>query len=289
MTDARHGVVGAPATGSFLQRVVARVEKLGPLCAGLDPSHDVLSAWELPDTAEGVRRLCAACMEAFADVVAVVKPQVAFFERHGSAGIEVLEDVLAEAREAGVPVIADAKRCDIANTCKAYADAWLSPQSPLRADAMTAVAFMGLGALEPMIALAERTGRAVLVVARSSNPEGAAVQSARTADGSTLSDHLLREMAERNQRSPAAPLGAVVGATAEASSFPLRELGGVLLAPGLGTQGGSPGDVGRLFEGCPPGTVLPNVSRSLLAAGPHRDALRAAAASLRDDLAAALG
>ena len=117
----------------------------GPLCAGIDPSADLLPTWGLPDSADGLRTFGLTCVEAFAGVVPVVKPQVAFFERLGSAGIAALEDVLAAARDAGLLVIADAKRGDIGSTMEAYASAWLDPASPLAADAMTAMPYLGLG------------------------------------------------------------------------------------------------------------------------------------------------
>lgn len=278
----------------FLERLVAAVGATGPLCAGIDPSPQLLAQWGLPDTAEGLHTMSRHCLEAFTGVVPVVKAQVAFFERHGSAGLAVLESVVGEATSAGLLVIADAKRSDIASTVEAYAEAWLAPSSALGVDAVTAVPYFGLPALEPMIAMAAASGRAVVVVARSSNPEGALVQEARTAAGTGVAEELLRQIAERNAAecrqagAEAGPVGAVVGATMAPPGFPMADLGGVVLAPGVGAQGAGPADVARLFAGCRPGTVLPNVSRSVLAAGPDPAALRSAARRARDEMAAAL-
>ena len=266
-------------TDGFATRVAEAVAATGPLCAGIDPSSDLLSAWDLPDTPAGLRTFGLVCVEAFAGVVPVVKPQVAFFERLGSAGLAALEDVLSAAREAGLLTIADAKRGDIGSTMEAYATAWLDPASPLVADAMTVTPYIGLGALEPAFDLAAAGGRGVIVVTRSSNPEGRALQTATMATGPSVEDQLLADIAALNHGGLPVPgtVGVVIGATLEPSAFDLGAVGGVVLAPGLGTQGGTAEDAGRLFGACPPGTVLPSTSRALLGAGPDVAALRAAA------------
>jgi orotidine-5'-phosphate decarboxylase len=280
-----------PAPGSFADRVAAAVAATGPLCAGIDPSPDLLERWGLPDDADGLRRFGLACVEAFAGVVPVVKPQVAFFERRGSAGIAALEVVVAEARAAGLLVIGDAKRGDIGTTMEAYASAWLDPDSPLSVDAVTALAYLGLGALEPLFDLAARHGRGVIVVVRSSNPEGRTLQEARTGGGRgpAVEDDLLGAIAQLNRGARAGTVGAVVGATLAPSEFRLPDLGGVILAPGVGAQGAGAAEVGALFAGCPPGSVLASASRSVLGAGPSVAGLADAARAARDEMRAALG
>jgi orotidine-5'-phosphate decarboxylase len=274
----------------FLDRVTAAVAAHGPLCAGVDPSPTLLADWGLTDDAAGLRAFCGICVEAFAGAVAVVKPQVAFFERHGAAGLAELERLIAAAQSAGLVVIADAKRGDIDSTADAYADAWLSESSPLAADAVTAHAYLGLAALEPLVRRAGETGRGVLVVARSSNPEGRTLQLATTADGKAVEDMLLGEIAALNasESVPAGAVGAVVGATLSPSNFPLSQLGGVILAPGLGAQGAGPADVATRFAGCAPGTVLPSSSRGVLKHGPDPASMRREAVSLARELSAAM-
>lgn len=266
-------------TDGFAKRVADAVASTGPLCAGIDPSSDLVAAWGLPDTPAGLRTFGLACVEAFAGVVPVVKPQVAFFERLGSGGLAALEDVLAAARGSGLIAIADAKRGDIGSTMEAYATAWLDPASPLVADAMTVMPYMGLGALRPALDLAAAGGKGVIVVTRSSNPEGRALQTATTASGLSVEDQLLADIGALNHGglAPAGTVGVVIGATLEPSAFDLGGLGGVVLAPGLGAQGGTADDAGRLFGACTTGTVLPSTSRALLATGPDIGALRAAA------------
>jgi orotidine-5'-phosphate decarboxylase len=277
---------------SFASRVASAVAGSGPLCVGIDPSASLLDQWGLEPDAGGLRRFGLTCVEAFADVVPVVKPQVAFFERRGSAGVAALEAVIAEARAAGLLVIGDAKRGDIGTTMAAYAEAWMDADSPLGVDALTAVPYLGLGSLQPLFDRAAVHGRGVIVVVRSSNPEGRMVQEARTDEGRgpAVEDMLLAQIAETNRdgRVPPGTVGAVVGATLGPSTFRLPDLGGVILAPGVGAQGAGPVEVGRLFTGCPPGSVLASASRSVLSAGPDVGALAAAARRVRDEIAAVL-
>ncbi len=279
-------------TDGFLARVVAAVAGSGPLCAGIDPSPALLAQWGMPDSADGLRAFGLRCVEAFAGAVPVVKPQVAFFERCGAAGFAALESVIAAAADAGLLVIADAKRGDIGSTMEAYASAWLDPASPLAVDAVTAHPYLGVGALQPMIDLAGATGRGVIVVSRSSNPEGRPLQRARTDDGRgpAVEDMILSAIAELNRRGgvPPGTVGAVIGATLTASAYRLADLGGVVLAPGVGVQGGTADEVHGLFSDCPAGSVLASSSRSLLTQGPDVRSLGAAARRTRDEMVDAL-
>ncbi|MEB7448800.1 orotidine-5'-phosphate decarboxylase, partial [Arthrobacter koreensis] len=148
----------------------------GPLCAGIDPHPGLLAAWGLNDDAAGLERFSLTVLEAVGEQAAAVKPQVALFERHGSAGMAVLERLLAACTEAGVLSIADAKRGDIGSTKAAYADAWLRDGSPLAADSVTLSPYLGYESLRPALDLAAATGRGVFVLGLTSNPEGASVQ-----------------------------------------------------------------------------------------------------------------
>jgi orotidine-5'-phosphate decarboxylase len=279
------------ARGSFGVRVAEAVGRLGPLCAGIDPSSDLLRAWGLTDDVKGLRTFCQVCVDALGGVVPIIKPQVAFFERHGSAGLAELERLFVDAAQAGLLVLADAKRGDIDTTAAAYAEAWLGEGSSLAADAVTAHPYLGVGALAPLVTMAARTGRGVIVVTRSSNPEGRSLQQAVTSAGVSVEDSILAEIAAWNGSPdvPTGTVGAVIGATLEKSKFPLGQLGGVILAPGLGAQGARPEDLPTLFDGCKPGSVLVSTSRSLLSRGPDPVDLRRAAAYLGAELATVLG
>ncbi len=159
------------AFGTRLGLVLA---ERGGLCLGIDPHAALLAEWRLPDSADGVREFGLLAAEAARDAgTGIVKPQVAFFERHGSAGYAALEDVIAAARAAGLLVIADAKRGDMGTTFDAYAQTWLQPGSPLEADAMTANPFQGTGVLQQAFDLAAEHDKGVFVLSATSNPQSA--------------------------------------------------------------------------------------------------------------------
>jgi orotidine-5'-phosphate decarboxylase len=270
---------------TFGRRLRAAMQDRGPLCAGIDPHPGLLDAWGLTDSAFGLEKFAMTAVEALAGQVAVVKPQSAFFERHGSEGVAVLERVLAAARELGALVVLDVKRGDIGSTAQAYADAYLDPNSTLAADAITLSPFLGFGSLDPVIDTALAHGAGVFVLALTSNPEGPQVQHAVTADGHTVAGAVLAAVAARNRGAMGlGSVGAVVGATIGASEETF-EVNGPLLVPGIGAQGGTVEQVYRLF-GPVLGNVLPSSSRQILAAGPDRTALRAAAQELTDRFAA---
>jgi orotidine-5'-phosphate decarboxylase len=263
----------------FGARLAEAKSRRGPLCLGIDPHPELLGAWGLPTTADGLSAFCDSCIEAFAGF-AVVKPQVAFFEAYGAAGYTVLERTIAGLRAAGVLVLADAKRGDIGTTMAAYAAAWAG-DSPLAADAVTASPYLGFGSLRPLLEAAAAHDRGVFVLAATSNPEGATVQQARF-DERTVAQLIVDQVAVINKTAshssnPGEPgsVGVVVGATA-LKPPDLSALGGPVLVPGIGAQGGRPEALAGL-GGAAPAQLLPAVSREVLRAGPGVPALRAAA------------
>lgn len=261
---------------TFGSRLREAMDARGPLCAGIDPHPALLDAWGMTDSAVGLERFSLTAVEALAGCVAALKPQSAFFERHGSKGVAVLEKVIAEARGLGVLVILDVKRGDIGSTAQAYADAYLDPSSPLAVDAITASPFLGFGSLDPMIETALANDAGVFVLALTSNPEGPEVQHATTADGRTVAGTVLDAIASRNAGvEPMGSVGAVVGATIGETDENLA-VNGPLLVPGLGAQGGTPADVRRIF-GAASVNVLASSSREILAAGPDPSVLHATA------------
>jgi orotidine-5'-phosphate decarboxylase len=275
-------------TTGFGPRLRAAMDARGPVCAGIDPHASLLGAWGLPDDVSGLERFSMTAVEALGPEVAVLKPQSAFFERHGSAGVAVLERVVAGCRELGALVVLDVKRGDIGSTAQGYADAYLDPRSPLAADAMTASPYLGFGSLEPMLATAERHGAGVFVLALTSNPEGPEVQHARTAGGASVGGSVLAALAARNAGAePWGSHGAVVGATVGRTDEDL-EINGPLLVPGVGAQGGTPDSVRAVF-GDAVRHVVPSSSREILGAGPYVAALRAAARRTNEQFAALVG
>ncbi|MET8281457.1 orotidine-5'-phosphate decarboxylase [Micromonospora sp. NPDC005174] len=262
---------------SFGTRLHRAVTERGPLCVGIDPHPGLLARWGLADDLDGLDRFTRTVVDALGDRVAVVKPQSAFFERFGSRGVAILESTIRQLREAGSLVLLDVKRGDIGSTVSAYASAYLDPSSPLYVDAVTASPYLGVGSLAPMFELATRHGGGVFVLALTSNPEGAAVQRARTADGRTVAQTVIDEISQLNSGAdPLGSFGLVVGATIGDTGHDLSGVGGPLLAPGLGAQGAGAADLRTVF-GSSLAAVLPSYSREVLSAGPDADALRAAA------------
>ncbi|GAA1855862.1 orotidine-5'-phosphate decarboxylase [Myceligenerans crystallogenes] len=297
----------APTQGtafSFGTRFAAAMDEHGPLCVGIDPHAALLDAWGLPDTAAGVREFSLRVVEACGPHAAALKPQAAFYERHGSAGIAALEDTLAAARAAGVLTIVDAKRGDIGSTMAAYADAYLRDGSPLAGDALTVNPFLGLGSLDPAAELAADTGRGLFLLCLTSNKEGPDVQHARLArhgrrhddpDGAqqvTVAAYIASYAAALNAlSSPLGSVGLVVGATVgdavAAAGVDLVAANAPILAPGVGAQGAGAAELAATF-GEARGRVCASSSRSILAAGPDATALRAAACAAADDARHAL-
>jgi len=276
----------------FGARLAAAMDAHGPLCVGIDPHASLLEAWGLPDTPAGLRDFSLRVLEAVGGRVAAVKPQAAFFERHGSAGLAVLEEVVAAAREAGTLSVVDAKRGDIGSTMGAYAEAFLRDGSPLAGDALTVSPFLGFGSLAPAVELAAASGRGLFVLCLTSNPEGASVQHARSADGRTVAAAVAAAAADANAGAePLGSVGLVVGATvgeaARATGTDLAGVNGPLLAPGVGAQGAGPDELRAVF-GDARGAVLASSSRGVLRAGPDVAALRAAATAASADAARAL-
>lgn len=263
---------------TFGARLQEAVQARGRFCVGIDPHPELLRAWALPDDPAGLERFARTVVEAVGREVAVLKPQAAFFERHGSRGVAVLERTIAAAREAGALVLLDAKRGDIGSTVQAYADAYVDPSSPLGADAVTAVPYAGYESLRPLLDTALAHGNGVFVVTLTSDRHGEEVQRARTAAGGTVAEailgHVRGENAAGEAAGPPGSVGCVVGATISPGGYDL-DVGGPLLAPGIGAQGAGPDDLRRVFGPALP-AVLPSSSREILRHGPDTQALRAA-------------
>lgn len=253
---------------TFAARLRANQDTFGPVCVGADPHASILEAWGLPDSPAGLATFSDIFTEAFAGCVASIKPQVAFFERHGSKGLAVLETMIGAFREAGTLVIADAKRGDIGSTMMGYAQAWLG-DGPLGSDAVTLSPYLGVGALAPALEMAGENDRGVFVLGVTSNPEGASIQGAGSPAVGQL---VLDELGEWNDRiwpGQTGSIGAVIGATAGQRladwGVSVDSLHGMILAPGVGAQGATVAQAQALA-----GTNLLCIplSRAILSAGP---------------------
>jgi orotidine-5'-phosphate decarboxylase len=286
----------------FGARLAAAMDEHGPLCVGIDPHASLLAAWGLRDDVDGLREFSLRVVDALGGRVAAFKPQAAFFERHGSRGLAVLEEVIAAARAvgsggSGTLTIVDAKRGDIGSTMGAYAEAFLADGSPLAGDALTVSPYLGFGSLAPAVELAAATGRGLFVLCLTSNKEGFEVQHARTGisgqmapdgvPGGTVAALMAARAAVLNAGAePMGSVGLVVGATigdaVAATGTDLVAVNGPLLAPGVGAQGAGERELATTF-GDARRNVLASSSRGVLAAGPDPDALvRAARAAAQE-------
>jgi orotidine-5'-phosphate decarboxylase len=280
-------VPDAASRESFGSRLAAAMAAVGPLCVGIDPHPALLQSWGLDDDAAGLRRFSLTVLEAVGSLAAAVKPQVALYERHGSAGMAVLEEVLAAAAREQVITIADAKRGDIGSTMAAYADAWLRDGSSLAADSVTLSPYLGFESLRPALDLAARNGRGVFVLALTSNPEGASVQHLGGTD--SVAKRITEAAAAENRRygdslgSVGLVVGATVGSALSDLGLDLEAMHGPVLAPGLGAQGATGADLRKTFGPAYP-QVLGTSSREILAEGPAIRGLREAALRTLDGL-----
>lgn len=281
----------------FGARLADAMDRFGPLCVGIDPHPGLLAAWGLADDAEGLRRFALTVVEALAGEVAALKPQAAFFERHGSRGVAVLEEVLAAVRGEATQVVLDAKRGDIGSTMSGYGDAYLAAGAPLACDALTVSPYLGVGALAPAVRAAATNGRGLFVLALTSNPEGPGVQHAVAAEGEAVAAGVARQVAALNASAleaapaPLGPFGLVVGATVGDAvrrlGIDLAAVRGPLLAPGVGAQGAGAAELADVF-GAARRAVLASTSRAVLDAGPSVGSLRDAAARAVDEASRAL-
>ena len=292
----------------FADRLIARVEATrSHLVVGLDPDlrelpPELLDGVEdLAGAAQAVEAFATAVIDGVAELVPAVKPQSAFFEALGSAGVAALERVEARARAAGLLVIEDAKRGDIGNTMAAYAAAALGrvrigkdTELPVHdADAVTVSPYLGPESLEPMIDVARRFGKGLFVLVRTSNPGSGEVQDAVHERVARMVDDLGKEgIGARGY----ADVGAVTGLTYPEEAPALRALmpNAILLVPGLGAQGGRPEDFAGFLDADGLGAVAA-ASRSIAGgwrgrggAEPAREAIREGARAAARDTNAAL-
>lgn len=281
---------------TFGARLQAGMGEHGPLCVGIDPHDHLLEAWGLPRTVEGLREFSLRTVTELAGNVAAVKPQSAFYEQYGSAGVAVLEETLAACREHDLISVLDIKRGDIGSTMGAYARAYLDPTSALAADSITVSPYLGFGALDPAFELAQAHDRGIFVLALTSNPEGAEVQHARRGEavngfGDSVAGSIVSQVAQCNSAASTQGLGrfglvvgATIGSAARELGFDPSACGGPILAPGVGAQGAGISELIDVFgaDAIAANQILATTSRAVLNAG--ADGLRAAARSLNESL-----
>jgi len=259
----------------FGDRLIAAIKtKRTPLVVGLDPRWDNLpeELKSLGDRAEAFERFCKSIIDEVADKVPAVKPQSAFFEQLGPAGVAALGNVTAYAHSKGLLTIMDAKRGDIGSTAAAYAKAYLdrSDAGPWQCDSLTVNPYLGDDSLSPFCEVADQHGAGIFVLAKTSNPGTKSFQEKSIiGDDQKLyelvADHIQSLAAAHVGESGYGNVGAVVGATWPEELVALRKRmpNAIFLIPGFGAQGGSAADVaGGLDENGLGGVI--NSSRGII-------------------------
>ncbi|MDO5719830.1 MAG: orotidine-5'-phosphate decarboxylase [Actinomycetaceae bacterium] len=277
--------------GTRLHRAMQEKE---PVCAGIDPHPHLLSLWKLPDSIDGLREFSFRALEGL-ESAAAIKPQSAFFERFGAAGISVLEELLSQARERGVLTILDVKRGDIGSTMDGYAKSYLIPGAPLEADAITISPYMGPKAYEKTAQIAVENNKGLFILVLTSNPEGHLLQRSLDRSGRTVAGQVLEWAQTMNdqlcEQAHTGSFGAVIGATVTDPQASLGEslsrFTGPILAPGFGAQGGNIEQVKACF-GPHLSRFLVSSSRSILQAGPNKFDLEEAVKKTANEVARAM-
>ena len=262
------------AANHFADRLVAAVHQRGnPALVGLDPRYE-----QLPESirvgtkskAAAYRTFCEGVIDAVADIVAVVKPQSAFFEQLGPPGMRVLWQVVRYAQKRGLLVIIDAKRGDIGSTAAAYAEGFLGHgrKSPWSGDALTVNPYLGGDSLEPFVSTAKARGAGVFVLVKTSNP-GSRLFQDLVAEGRPVYRHVAEHVEALAKQSVGkcgyGIVGAVVGATHREQAAELRAAmpHTWFLVPGYGSQGAKAADVAGTFDEHGLGAIV-NSSRAII-------------------------
>jgi orotidine-5'-phosphate decarboxylase len=267
---------------SFGLRLLQGFKSKGQLCVGIDPSLEQLNNWNLPQSAEGAREFAMAILDVAADEVALVKPQVAFFEQFGAQGFKVLADVLQEAAARKLLVIADAKRGDIGSTMNGYANAWLGNEALFLCDALTVSPYLGTESLNEVVQIALQNKRGLFILAATSNPEASALQSA-ISDGRSIAKGVY-EYATTYIAGELGSVGIVYGATVDSSTIGIdltKPSNVPVLVPGFGSQGASLLKAKSLMQAFSPASIC-SVSRAV--AGLTREGLAARVATAKSEL-----
>jgi len=284
----------AVATLTFADRLAGEVErKRSQLVVGLDPRSDLMPIELRGDVA----RFCCGIIDAIAPHAVAVKPQLAFFETLGAAGMAAFEQVCVYAKRAGLLVIADGKRGDIGSTARAYSEAYIEGEPP-RADALTVNPWLGRDSIEPFLGAVRRGGVGIFVLVRTSNA-GGDLQDVVLKDGRPMWHHVAELVdewgADLAGEAGLSSVGAVVGATHPRAVADARRLmpRSILLLPGVGAQGGKPADLARAFQSGP-ASALVAASRSVIYASrdtgsDYREAAGAEAARLKREVWVASG
>jgi orotidine-5'-phosphate decarboxylase len=281
---------------SFADKVYSAVkQKRSHIVVGLDPVVEQIPAAILGgkgplsprQACEAIRFYNRLVIDEVADIAVAVKPQSAFYELHGMAGMAVFADTVAYAATKGLLVIGDVKRGDVGSTAAAYAKAYLGRVSDWPVDAVTVNPYLGTDSLMPFVAECETSGKGIFVLVKTSNPSSVEIQDLVTEERITVAEKVARivEQLGRTTRGSCGyhAVGAVVGATHPRWMKALRRImpGSLFLLPGYGAQGGTAADVVDSFDAGGFGALVA-ASRSVMYPFPGRLASEGSLAEIRE-------
>ncbi len=248
------------------------VKKRNPCIVGIDPEWSKIPncyKHRNNSAANIVFEWSTDIIDAVADIVPAIKPQIAFFEVYGFDGIRIYEEIIQYAHSKGLFVIDDSKRNDIGNTAKAYAFAHLSKEGPINADFMTVSPFLGTDSIKPFIEVANNEDKGIFILVKTSNPSSTEISNSFDRNGIPVYirlANLIKSVSENSiGRYGYSGIGAVVGATFPNEARVLREImnNNIFLVPGFGAQGADAKDIINCFNADGLGAVI-NSSRAVL-------------------------
>ncbi len=304
----------------MIDRLIENIQKKNnPSVVGLDPTIAMMPEGlkkkyfeEYGETAEGIAVMFEEfnrnIIDAVADIVPAVKPQIAMYEKFGESGIRAYNRTCRYAAEKGLTVIGDIKRGDISSTAAAYAAHLDGAETGSRReatwweDSVTVNPYLGTDGIKPFTDACAAAGKGIFVLVRTSNPSSSEIQMLELADGRKVYEAVGELTAEWGSsligKFGYSEVGAVVGATHKEEGERLRAAlpHTFFLVPGYGAQGGTAEDVAGFFDARGLGAIISS-SRGITAAyrkmegcgeENYADAAAAAAAEMRDALRAAL-
>jgi len=256
-----------------IDRLIEQImRKRNPCIVGIDPEWDKIpecyKSMSLPKT-ETILTWAMDVIDAVADIVPAIKPQMAFFEVYGAEGVHIHQKVVEYARGKGLIVVDDSKRNDIANTARAYAFAHLAKSGPINADFLTVSPFLGTDSIQPFIDTAITDGKGVFVLVKTSNHGSGEISEATNHRGEKISDWLAEYVHTTGEKCTGqygySSIGAVVGATYPQEAQRLRKImsSNFFLVPGFGAQGGGAKDIIHCFNDDGLGAIISS-SRGIL-------------------------
>ncbi len=256
-----------------IDQLIERIkDKKNPCIVGIDPEWCKIPEYYKSDVAtkaDAILNWATDIIDAVADIVPAVKPQMAFFEVFGTDGVRVHQQIVQYAQDKGLVVVDDSKRNDIGNTAKAYAYAHLAKDGPINADFMTVSPFLGTDSIQPFVDIAIREEKGIFILVRTSNPSSTEIAEATNAHGEKIQNWLAHYVHTMGNdcigKYRYSNIGAVVGATFPTEARLLRGImkNNFFLVPGFGAQGGSIKDIIPCFNEDGFGAIISS-SRNIL-------------------------